>query len=56
MERTLDILRELNYDDGRIIVDHNTEDTMDLTRKLPVWAGLTVYPYSKLNPERVAAS
>ncbi len=52
-ERILDILRELNYDYGRIIVDHNTENTMDLTRKLPVWAGLTVYPYSKLNPERV---
>lgn len=53
VERTLDILRELNYDYERIIVDHNTEDTMDLTHKLPVWAGLTVYPYSKLNPERV---
>ncbi len=52
-ERTLAILRELNYDYGRIIVDHNTENTMDLTRGLPVWAGLTVYPYSKLNPERV---
>ncbi len=54
VERTLAILRELNYDEGRIILDHNTEDTMDLARKLPVWAGLTVYPYSKLNPTRVA--
>lgn len=53
VERTLDILRELNYDAGRIVVDHNTENTMDLTRKTDVWAGMTVYPYSKLNPERV---
>ncbi len=53
VERTLAILRELNYDPGRIIVDHNTEDTMDLVRKTDVWAGMTVYPYSKLNPERV---
>lgn len=53
VERTLAILRELNYEYGRIILDHNTEDTMDLARKAPVWAGLTVYPYSKLNPERV---
>ena len=52
-ERILDILRELNYAENRIVVDHNTENTMDLTRKLDVWAGLTVYPYSKLNPERV---
>ena len=54
VERTLDILRELNYDYDRIILDHNTEDTMDLARKQPVWAGLTVYPYSKLNPLRVS--
>jgi len=53
VERILAILRELNYDPGRIVVDHNTEQTMDLTRRLEVWAGLTVYPYSKLNPERV---
>lgn len=53
VERTLAILRELNYDFDRIVVDHNTENTMDLTRRLPVWAGLTVYPYSKLNPQRV---
>ena len=52
VERTLDVLRELNYDPGRIILDHNTEDTMDLARRLPVWAGMTVYPYSKLNPPR----
>ena len=53
VERIMDILRELNYEDHRIIVDHNTEQTMELSRKRPVWCGLTVYPYSKLNPERV---
>lgn len=51
--RILDILRESDYDPGRIVVDHNTEDTMPLTRKTDYWAGLTVYPYSKLNPRRV---
>ncbi|MBP7275897.1 MAG: TatD family hydrolase [Kiritimatiellae bacterium] len=54
VERTLDVLRELNYDPGRIVLDHNTEDTMGLARRMPVWAGMTVYPYSKLNPPRVA--
>jgi predicted metal-dependent TIM-barrel fold hydrolase len=53
IERTIAILRELDYDHDRIIMDHNTEDTMDLTRDAELWAGLTVYPYSKLNPERV---
>lgn len=50
--RILDILREFDYDPGRIVVDHNTEETMPLTRKTDYWAGLTVYPYSKLNPRR----
>jgi uncharacterized protein len=51
--RILDILREFSYDPSLIVVDHNTEETMPLTRKTDYWAGLTVYPYSKLNPRRV---
>ncbi|MBU0679503.1 MAG: TatD family hydrolase [Verrucomicrobia bacterium] len=50
--RTIALLKELNYDHDRIIIDHNTEETMDLSRDADVWAGMTVYPYSKLNPVR----
>ena len=52
VERTIAVLKELDYDHDRIIIDHNTEDTMDLTRAAGTWAGMTVYPYSKLNPVR----
>ncbi len=52
VERTIAVLKELNYDNDRIIIDHNTEDTMDLTRDAGTWAGMTVYPYSKLDPVR----
>lgn len=52
VERTIALLKELDYDHDRIIIDHNTEDTMDLTRKADTWAGMTVYPYSKLDPVR----
>ena len=51
--RILAILREFAYDPALVVVDHNTEETMPLTRKTDYWAGLTVYPYSKLNPRRV---
>lgn len=51
--RILDILREFNWNPSMVVVDHNTEETMPLTRKTDFWAGLTVYPYSKLNPRRV---
>lgn len=52
VERTIAVLKELNYDHDRIIIDHNTEETMDLTCDAGTWAGMTVYPYSKLNPVR----
>lgn len=53
--RILAILDEMALPPGRIVVDHNTENTMDLVKATPYWAGMTVYPYSKLNPERVIA-
>jgi predicted metal-dependent TIM-barrel fold hydrolase len=53
IERTIAIIKELNYDHERILMDHNTEETMGLTREAELWAGLSVYPFSKLNPERV---
>lgn len=53
IERTIAILREMGMDPGRVIMDHNTEETMALTRAADLWAGLSVYPYSKLNPQRV---
>ncbi|HIE10426.1 MAG TPA: hydrolase TatD [Kiritimatiellae bacterium] len=52
VERTVSILREMNYPMERVVIDHNTENTMDLARKCGAWAGLTIYPYSKLDPPR----
>jgi len=53
VKRIIAILKEFGYDYDRIVVDHNTEATMAAAREIPVWTGMTVYPYSKLDPERV---
>ena len=53
VERIIEILIAEDIDLSRVDIDHNTEDTIDLVAPLDCWAGLTVYPYSKLNPERV---
>lgn len=50
----VDIIQAEGVTQNRIEIDHNTEDTMDITRKTNCFTGLTVYPYSKLNPERVS--
>jgi hypothetical protein len=53
VRRIVEIIQAEGCTLPRIDVDHNTEDTMDLVAPLDCWAGLTVYPYSKLDPKRV---
>lgn len=52
MERIERILNGNSYDREKILVDHNTEETIEKTLKLGLWAGLSVYPFTKLSPER----
>jgi uncharacterized protein len=40
------------YDHKKIVVDHNVEETIDKTLELGMWAGLSVYPQTKLSPDR----
>ncbi|MEI7901207.1 MAG: TatD family hydrolase [bacterium] len=53
--RILDIIKAEGLTVDRIDVDHNTEETIRQTLDSGCYAGMTVYPYSKLNPERVSA-
>jgi uncharacterized protein len=40
------------YKTEKILVDHNVEETIEKTLELGMWAGLSVYPVTKLSPER----
>jgi uncharacterized protein len=40
------------YDTEKILVDHNVEETISKTLEMGMWAGLSVYPVTKLSPER----
>ena len=49
------ILREDSkkmYVRKKILVDHNVEETVGQTLEMGMWAGLSVYPFTKLSPER----
>ena len=37
-----------------MIIDHNTEETIEAALETGCYAGMTVYPISKLTPERVS--
>lgn len=54
-KRTAEILKAEGMEPGSVLIDHNTEETIRLSRDTGCWSGMTVYPISKLDPERVSA-
>jgi predicted metal-dependent TIM-barrel fold hydrolase len=40
------------YVGKKILVDHNVEETIEKTLEMGLWAGLSVYPVTKLTPKR----
>lgn len=52
IERILKTKSGRQYDKSRILIDHNVEETVEKTLELGMWAGLSVYPVTKLSPER----
>jgi uncharacterized protein len=54
-KRIIEVLRAHDLDCPRVIIDHNTEETIELSRQTHCCAGMTVYPISKLTPQRVSA-
>jgi len=51
-KRTLKILEEEKLDPRLVLVDHNIEETIKMTYDAGYWAGLTLYPVTKMSPER----
>ena len=51
-KKTFEIIKEMQVEQSRIIVDHNNEDTIELSLSYNVYSGITVYPNTKLSPFR----
>ncbi len=55
IRRTIAIIKDMRLDEEKILIDHNTEETIGYVRgESACWAGHTVYPVTKLSPERAA--
>ena len=50
--RIIAMVREHDFPAERTLIDHNTEETIGLCKDFGCWAGHTVYPVTKLSPER----
>ncbi len=53
-ERTLRVVAEEQMNPDRILLDHNTEETMPLYAGTKYWRGMSIYPVTKLSVERAA--
>ncbi|MGD9672519.1 MAG: TatD family hydrolase [Candidatus Nitrosocosmicus sp.] len=53
MKKMKRIFDQGNYNFNKMLIDHNTEETIKMTLDMGAWAGLSVYPVSKLSPQRV---
>lgn len=52
LQRTLKILESMGILPSSVVLDHMTEETIDLARASGCWCGFTVYDVTKLTPER----
>ena len=55
VERTLAIVREMRVPPERVLVDHNTEETVALVVDTGHYMGFSIYPDTKMTEERVGA-
>jgi predicted metal-dependent TIM-barrel fold hydrolase len=54
-ERSLALVREAGFPEARVLIDHNTEETLPLVLDAGCWAGHSIYPKSKMDETRMAA-
>lgn len=52
--RTLDLVREVGIAPERVLVDHNTEETLPMVLDRGCWAGHSIYPNTKMDEDRMA--
>jgi predicted metal-dependent TIM-barrel fold hydrolase len=53
-QRTVAIIRDVGMKPERVVIDHNTEESMPVSHPTGCYCGMTVYPISKLTPQRVS--
>jgi len=51
--RTLDVVRQSGIGEAQTLVDHNNEETTSLVRETGCWLGYSIYPNTKMTPERM---
>ena len=51
--RSMDVAIEHGIDPGRVVIDHNNEETVQEVLDRGFWAAFTIYPHTKMGNERM---
>jgi hypothetical protein len=54
-ERSLALVKEVGFPEGRVLIDHNNEETLPLVLATDCWAGHSIYPNTKMDEVRMVA-
>jgi predicted metal-dependent TIM-barrel fold hydrolase len=54
-ERTLALIKDMNFPPELALVDHNNEETLPLVLESGCWAGHSIYPATKMDEHRMVA-
>lgn len=52
---TIDVVKASGIDPGRVLIDHNNEETIGITLDSGCWAGHSVYPNTKMDEARMVS-
>ena len=53
--RTLDLVEAAGIEPGMVLVDHLNEMTVDVVDRAGAWMGFSIYPDTKMDPDRMVA-
>ncbi len=53
--RTIELVEASGIEPGRVLIDHNNEETLAATLNSGCWAGHSIYPHTKMDEGRMAA-
>ena len=51
--RSLDLAAECKVAMGKLVIDHNNEETVEAVLERGAWAAFTIYPHTKMGSERM---
>ncbi len=53
IQRSIEVAREVGVPMGKLVIDHNNEETVRITLDSGAWAAFTIYPHTKMGSERM---